>query len=80
MGPFDRTPVFWTLRKRSLAAAVNDYYAMKYINKLVYVWKGQFKRKVGRVNSIDGQFARLTFTGTVEGRGVQTVKREYLIR
>ncbi len=57
-----------------------DYLALKYVNKRVYVWKGNFKNKIGVVSSISGDFARLSFEGAAAGRGVQTLRRELLIR
>ncbi len=66
--------------KRVSGDSVNDYYAMKYVNKVVYVWKGPFKTKVGRVISIGGLFARLSITGAIVGSSMQSVKREHLIR
>ncbi len=57
-----------------------DHLALKYVNKYVYVWKGNFKNKVGMVSSISGDFARLSFAGMAAGMGVQTLRREFLIR
>ncbi len=57
-----------------------DYLALKYIKKHVFVWKGHFKNKIGTVSSISGNFARLSFEGATAGRGVQTLRRELLIR
>ncbi len=66
--------------RQDMTAGVADYFASKYIGKMVYVWKGHFKNKVGRVMCIGGPYARLSFTGAFAGNGIQTVKRELLIR
>ncbi len=74
------TTGFLDAPKRVPGEGVNDYYAVKYVNKVVYVWKGPLKTKVGRVISIGGLFARLSITGAIAGSSVQSVKREHLIR
>lgn len=57
-----------------------DKIAYRYTGKLVYVWKGDKKGRVGRVFSIGGTHAQVAFSGMTGGTGVQTIKREYLMR
>ncbi len=48
--------------------------------KLVYVWKGEKKGQVGRVENMGILDARLSFTGTVGGAGIRSLKRANLIK
>lgn len=57
-----------------------DKLAHKYTGKLVYVWKGERKGRVGRVLSAGGNRAQIAFGGMTGATGVYTIKREYLIR
>ncbi len=57
-----------------------DMLALKYVGKLVYVWKGQMKGKVGMVQSMAGDWARLSFASGIAGEGVQTLDRDHLVR
>lgn len=58
----------------------HDALAAKYQGKMVYIWKGQRKGRVGRVVLMSGPYARVSITGTVEGSGIYAIKREYLMR
>lgn len=48
--------------------------------KLVYVWKGPMKGRIGRVLSMSGQYARVSITGTVGGNGVHEMRRVNLMK
>ncbi len=48
--------------------------------KLVYIWKGEKKGQVGRVENMGILDARLSFTGTIGGAGIRSLKRANLIK
>ncbi len=52
-----------------------DVLALKYINKMVYVWRGERKGKVGMVQSISGEWARLSFESGIAGGSVRTIEK-----
>lgn len=64
---------------KALRSKTFDYYAKKYTGKLVYIWNGPWKGRIGYVQSVSGKEARLSITG-IGGSGIQTLKRANLIR
>src|SRR6185369_11927709 len=63
-----------------LSSIEHDHLALKYIGRRVYIWKGPLKGKVGRVLSIGGTKAQLSFTGMAPGCAIHTLKRDSLMR
>ncbi len=57
-----------------------DRLALKYVGRSVYVWKGKMKGKVGMVQSMSGDWARISFASAMQGGSVRTLNREHLIR
>ncbi len=57
-----------------------DRMANLYRGKLVYIWKGEKKGQVGRVENMGKLDARLSFTGSAVGMGIRTLKRVNLMR
>lgn len=56
--------------------ANQDVLAYRYADKLVYVWRGARKGRVGRIIAIGGDYAQICIGGT----GVHTIKRAHLMR
>lgn len=53
-----------------------DLLAYKYLDEVVYAWKGHERGNVGRVLCMGGTHARICIGGT----GVHTLKRDDLVR